>query len=106
MRAIIGQDSSLDGVWLVGWPYWHDYRAIGIDAGDITFDNAILDSNELQTDLQTLQLTFKVRPLVFIVAEEDTASRDILKAKFPQGELQHYPGISIKHSFYLFIVSK
>jgi hypothetical protein len=105
VRDVIGNNGSLDGVWLIGWPYWHDYRAIGIDAGDITFDNAILDSVQLQADLVSTPDKFMMRPLVFIIAEEDEGSRSILTSAFPEGELKHYPGISTKHSFYLFVVT-
>jgi hypothetical protein len=105
VRAVVGKDGSLAGVWLIGWPYWHDYRAIGIDAGDITFHNAILDSATLEFDVTNSSELFTYRPLVFITAEQDTQSRTFLMTHFPQGHLQHFIGLSEKHNFYLFVVS-
>lgn len=104
VRQIIGPYTTLDGVWLVGWPYWHDYRAIGIDAGDITFENAILDYNVLKDSLDKFPELYARRPLVFIVHQQDEQSKEILKQHFPDGVLKHYLGLSEKHNFFLFVV--
>ncbi len=104
VRQIIGPKSSLDGVWLIGWPFWHDYRAIGIDAGDVTFKGAILDYNTLKDDLDKIPEMFALRPQVFILNDEDIQSRDLLQQRFPTGSAKHFVGVSPKHNFYLFVV--
>ncbi len=71
VREIIGVEAPLVGVWLQGWPHWHDYRAIGIEAGDITFDQAILDVATLIDYLNNYPERFTVRPLIFIVNPQD-----------------------------------
>ena len=106
VREIIGPDANLDGVWLQGWPYWHDFRAIGIEAGDIRFQNAILDFAMLLDYLANFPQKFTVRPLVFIVHLQDQESLQFLQKHFPQGYSQFYPNESEKRSFYLFIVPK
>jgi hypothetical protein len=94
----------MEGVWLQGWPHWHDFRAIGIEAGDITFSNAILDFPMLQNMLTTNPAAFLARPLVFIIHAEDTQSREFLEANFPAGRSEYHPAENEKHAFYLFIV--
>jgi hypothetical protein len=104
IRGIIGEEASLDGVWLVGWPYWHDYRAIGIEAGSITFQNAILDAATLQHLLDGSPALFQARPLVFILHVLDDQSPVYLEHSFPAGELLLYQRDTEAHSFRLFVV--
>lgn len=104
VREVIGPSAPLDGVWLQGWPYWHDYRAIGIEAGDITFDNAILDVPMLVNLLNSAPQTFAVRPLVFIVHPQDQAALNVLRSHFPQGRAELHKSATEGRDFYLFIV--
>lgn len=104
VREVIGPDGSLEGVWLQGWPYWHDYRAIGIEAGDITFHNAIIDLAMLQNLVVGSPELFLARPLVFIIHPQDTGSLAFLQDNFPEGSADYHPGDIEKHGFYLFIV--
>lgn len=104
VREVVGSDGSMEGVWLQGWPFWHDYRAIGIEAGDITFSNAILDFPMLQSYVTNNPAAFMARPLVFIIHPQDTQSLDFLKAHFPEGHAEFHAGDVEKHGFYLFIV--
>jgi hypothetical protein len=105
VRAVIGPASLLDGVWLQGWPYWHDYRAIGIEAGDITFANALIDTNMLISMLEYEPHQFDSRPLVFIIHPEDEVALQILSEHFPQGEAEYHISATPDRDFILFIVS-
>lgn len=104
VREVISPDAPLDGVWLQGWPYWHDYRAIGIEAGDITFDNAILDVAMLESHLTTHPEWFTLRPLVFIVNPQDEAALQVLRNQFPQGSLIFRESVTEGRNFYLYVV--
>lgn len=104
VREVIGPDASLDGVWLQGWPYWQDYRAIGIEAGDISFDNAIVDVPALITYLDMSPDAFTIRPLVFIVHPDDYEALVILGEHFPEGEARYYVSPTEGRGFYLYIV--
>ncbi len=104
VREVIGSDAPLDGVWLQGWPYWHDYRAIGIEAGDITFHNAILDVPMLANLLNNAPQTFAARPLVFIIHPQDQAALNILRSHFPQGQMELHKSTIEGRDFYLFVV--
>jgi hypothetical protein len=104
IREVISPEASLEGVWLQGWPYWHDYRSIGTEAGDITFHNAILDLSMLQNLIVGSPELFTPRPLVFIVHPQDTGSLAFLQETFPDGKAEYHAKDIEKHSFYLFIV--
>ena len=104
VRDVIGPNGSMKGVWLQGWPFWHDYRAIGIEAGDITFQNAIIDVPTLETYLTNLSDKFDVRPLIFIVNPEDVEALSILKQHFPTGKPHSYHSQTEGRDFILFIV--
>nr|MBN1229256.1 glycosyltransferase family 39 protein [Anaerolineae bacterium] len=104
VRGVIGEDGTLEGVWLQGWPYWHDYRAIGIEAGDITFHNAILDVPMLLTLINDTPEQFATRPLVFIIHPDDSEARTVLGSYFPHGESVLYPSEIPGKEFYLFVV--
>ncbi len=106
VRAIIGPEASLDGVWLEGWPFWHDYRAIGIDAGDITFHNAIVDTTQLTSFLQDFPANFAIRPLVFIVNPLDTEAIKVLQSEFPDGEARQFISRTEGRDFVLFVVPR
>lgn len=105
IRDVIGPDAPLDGVWLVGWPFWHDYRAIGIEAGDITFHNAVVDTSVLRDYLLNFPDPFAARPLVFIVHPDDEATVDLLFEWFPSGDLQFHRDPVAGKDFYLFVVT-
>ena len=104
IREVEGVSPSLDGVWLVGWPYWHDYRAIGIEAGNINFRNALVDTDVLQQYLTDIPRMFDTRPLVFIVHPEDKATQALLREHFPEGSTQHYRGFRPGLDFILYVV--
>ena len=104
VRDIIGPDAPLDGVWLQGWPFWHDYRAIGIEAGDITFDNAIVDVPALTSYLSDLPGEFAIRPLVFILHPQDREALRVLREHFPNGEPVYRHSQIEGRDFILFVV--
>lgn len=104
VRRVIGPDAPMNGVWLQGWPHWHDYRAIGIEAGEIGFDNAILDAAMLEQSLRDHPEYFTTRPLVFIVHPDDTPALHVLEREFPSGEARRFEGYLPGRDFVLFVV--
>ncbi|HEC24105.1 MAG TPA: hypothetical protein ENI95_14430, partial [Chloroflexi bacterium] len=104
VREVIGPEASLEGVWLQGWPFWHDYRAIGIEAGDLTFDHAIVDVEMLRAYLENFPETFETRPLVFIVHPEDEEALAILSEHFPEGRAEYHISETPGRDFILYVV--
>jgi hypothetical protein len=104
VQEVIGENASLNGVWLQGWPFWHDYRAIGIEAGDYAFHNAILDVPMLQQMLVEDSDKFEARPLVFILHPMDEGALVSLQDHFPDGSPTYYDSQLENRDFVLFIV--
>jgi hypothetical protein len=100
----MGPEGSLDNVWLQGYPFWHDYRAIGIEAGDITWHNAIVDVETLTTFLENNPEAFLGRPLIFVVHPDDSGGLAVLQRHFPEGTAIAYTTETVRRSFLLFVV--
>ena len=94
---------SLDNAYLQGYPFWHDYRAIGIEAGDITWGNAILDAEHLTRLLaEDAQLTDGTAKL-FVVHPDDEEGRAVLEDAYPGGQFILKSSAAPEHDFYLFV---
>jgi hypothetical protein len=107
LEALIGEDTSLEGVWLIQrWPPWHDGRAIGIEAGDITFNQWILGPSRLVTALGDHPELFEARPLVFIVHPGDATVLHVLRAYFPRGEAHLFRSPTPERDFILYVVGE
>ncbi|NDJ53841.1 MAG: hypothetical protein GYB68_12270, partial [Chloroflexi bacterium] len=104
VREEIGEDAPLDGVFLIGFPFWHDYRAIGIEAGNPEFGNAIFDNAMLDRLLSGMPDMFRSRPLVLIVHPDDELALDRLSSEFPGAEVRFVEGSTPGKDFVLFIV--
>jgi hypothetical protein len=96
----------MGGVWLQGRPFWHDYRAIGMEAGDPAFGNVILDVASLKDRLTHRPDGFTSRPLVFIVHPSDAVALALLERRFPQGQPRRHPGPTERRGFVLFVVPR
>jgi hypothetical protein len=105
-RDVIGEDTPMDGVWLEGWPFWHDYRAIGMEARDLAFENALLDVPAPEHHLARVPERFTIRPPVFIVHPGDAAALDVLKRHFPTGQPRPHRGRMEHREFVLFVVPR
>lgn len=100
----LGPETNLGNVWLQGYPFWHDYRAIGIEAGEMAWQNAIIDVETLSTYLENDPEAFMGRPLIFIVHPDDAEGMAVLEQHFPDGMIREYTSETVRRSFSLFIV--
>ena len=89
MDVWVAQGHSRSNAWLVGYPYWVDTRAVGVFIGDITFPNAVGAAVNLQ-DAASVDL--HGQPGWFALNEEDAASLQSLKRKYPQGQVKLVTG--------------
>jgi hypothetical protein len=104
LRSVVGQDARLDNVYLQGYPFWHDYRAIAIEAGEITWSNAIFDADRLAQMLDEDPHLTDGRMKIFIVHPADEEGQAILKDAYPSGSFQLFESSVEGREFYLFIV--
>ncbi len=109
VRGFADSDGALGNAILLASPHWWDYRAVGIEAGRIFWDNgtAIEDLPEflrrglLRTD--DLRLDPK-RDLLFFYAHENKAAAQQLIEWFPQGRAQRIRAHEPSRDFYVYRV--
>jgi hypothetical protein len=104
LRDMLGRDHPLDNVFLQGYPFWHDYRAIGIEAGDITWSNAIFDAERLKQMLKDDPRLTDGRVKIFIVHPADKEGQAILADAYPDGSFNLFKSAVEGRDFYLFVV--
>lgn len=77
------QMTESDGdIWVMGWPYWIDYRAIGIELGEIPFTNYSFDSAALLSVFTDQPELVGERPMVFVVHKDDINTLNLLNSLF------------------------
>lgn len=81
-------------IFVVGYPYWWDHRALGIEVGHLDFPNGVPQRTELPTWLEnSLQREddYRLDPnhdLLFLLAPEDAETAGWLESVFPQSSGQ------------------
>ena len=85
-------------VYHVAFPFWVDTRNIAINAGDITWNNAIV------TPADIAALPNDGTPRLFLLFPDDNQAMTILYQTFPAGQLNRYLSHRPGKDFYLFYV--
>jgi hypothetical protein len=83
-RAFVDSVGDLDHVYHIPYPWWADTRNIGINAGDVTWNNAVRDLHDLQDHVADRQ------PKLYLLHVDDRGARNALQFYFPAGRLQRY----------------
>ena len=104
IKAFGEKYGTTDTVWIVPFPYWVDTRLPGVWAGIPNRDFAVWQENLAET----VQLT---GPKLFIVKADinnpdanDQDTLDILRALYPQGDLEIHRSSVIGHEFWVYTV--
>jgi hypothetical protein len=100
VRAFATSVGDMQHAYHVAYPYWADTRNIGINAGDPTWDNAILNINQAQA------LVNDPAAKLFLVNPEDQRSITVLQQLFPNGDLRRYQSRTPNKDFLIFFVPK
>lgn len=79
IQGFIESGGAPDNAWIVAWPYWIDTRGAGIELGDPTWNNVILDPEELDTH------TDQPRPRFYVLHWQDWKTLEHLQTLFPRG---------------------
>lgn len=105
VRGFADSIGSMDTVFIVGYPHWLDHRAVGIEAGDITWGwinrNTLGSVEEIHAYLPAARST----ALLVIYNQADTKAFEYLRSVLPEGKSMRYrvPGDPAK-DFYLYVV--
>jgi hypothetical protein len=105
-----GEAVSYSNAFIINRPGWWDYRAVGIDAGEIDYPNGVPSLAELPLYLEnararTGRFAFSVDDdILFFYAGDDMATHVWLQAKFPNGVWQLVQPYQPEDTFYTFRV--
>ena len=88
---------GLGGVWVVGFPYWVDARAVAIEAGQPEADLALQPTQLEET------LGFPL-PKLFLLNPQDSDTLSQLQALYPLGSLVLYQSAYPEKNFLIFTV--
>ncbi len=94
LRGFADSGGSLGNAFMIGYPYWWDYRALGIEAGVTDFPNGIFSYKDVPEFIKTTaersgkyQLDSD-KDLLFFYNPADTDSETELQTLFPNGMKQ------------------
>ncbi|MBI1278032.1 MAG: hypothetical protein GC179_07885 [Anaerolineaceae bacterium] len=94
LRGFADSGGSLGNAFMIGYPYWWDYRALGIEAGVTDYPNGIISRTDIPEFIKTAaERTDKYRldpdkDLLFFYHPADTDSEADLQKLFPAGTKQ------------------
>ncbi len=94
LRGFAESDGSYGNAYMIGYPYWWDHRAIGIEAGRTDWPNGIISSRDIPGFLmlasqKTDRYVFDPNlDILFFYASQDNETQTRLEELFPQGHWQ------------------
>jgi hypothetical protein len=98
IQGFIESGGDPANAWIIAWPHWIDTRGAGIEIGDPTWNNVILEIEELDDHVD------HPRPRFYALYRDDRTSRERLQALFPEGWTTYYISERRHRNFYLFYV--
>lgn len=102
-ETIRGFDESvgdMEHAYHVAYPHWADTRNIAINAGDITWHNAILDIQQVQAHAND------PAPKLYLLHVDDQNSLAVLQSLFPEGQVTRYQSAIPTKDFLIFFVPR
>lgn len=111
MREFVDSGAGDYGnIFVIGYPYWWDHRALGIEVRHLDFPNGVPERVELPDWLENGLMReddYRLDPnrdLLFLLAPEDVETADWLQMLFPQGHRQMIQTYQPEESFQTFRV--
>lgn len=98
VRGFTDSVGDMQHAYHVAYPYWADTRNIAINAGDITWRNAILDIQQAQAHVND------PAPKLYLLHVDDQQSLSVLQSLFPEGRVTHYQSATPTKDFLVFFV--
>ena len=97
LREFGEEGGQLQNAYHVAYPHWADTRNIAINAGHITWQNAVIDLSQIPE--QARQPGRKI----YLVHAEDEAALKVLREVYPQGYAQLRPSLRPGKEFIVFV---
>jgi hypothetical protein len=92
------EGGNVDNAYHVPYPHWVDTRNIGINAGHVRWNNAILDPQEIYNHV------FLPRPRLYLLHTDDATNLYNLQELFPDGRVTRYNSSRVGKDFIIFYV--
>jgi len=90
IRGFASRGGDLNNAYIKGWPYWVDTRGVGIELGQVGWNNAMLDIREADAHVD------QPRPRFYVLHPHDVEGLAHLQNLFPGGwetvYQSRYPG--------------
>ncbi len=104
VRGFAQSTGSMETAFIVAYPHWLDHRAVGIEAGDINWENSdkLLDVHDLPQHLPAP----RTKAVMVLYNQQDAETGAYLKAAFPEGSEMYYQvrGEDRAKDFYIFTI--
>ncbi len=98
VRSFVAEGGALEHVYHIAYPHWVDTRNIGINAGRVTWENAVLELDDIA--LHALDPA----PKLYLLHPQDQAAAGRLADVYPAGHLDRYQSPRPGKDFLLFRV--
>lgn len=112
VQGFAASDGAIGNVWSLGFPYWWDYRALGIEAGYPTWPNDMYPLEYLPQRLRDAQRRsgqFRLDPnrdLLFLFNPADEQAWQRFRQWFPQGRAMTVQSYHPEDRFVLYRVPR
>ncbi|MDT8307284.1 MAG: glycosyltransferase family 39 protein [Anaerolineae bacterium] len=97
-RQFAAESGSLEQVYHVAYSHWVDTRNIGIEAGAVTWENAVLELKQIARHAE------EPGPKLYFVFPDDVEALRTLRAIYPHGNLELYDSPRPGKDFFVFRV--
>lgn len=97
-RAFAAETGSLEQVYHIAYPHWVDTRNIGINAGEVTWENAVLELEQIARHAED------PGPKLYFVFPDDVEALRRLRAVYPDGHLELFDSARPGKEFFIFRV--
>lgn len=98
IRGFAESVGDLDHAYHVAYPHWVDTRNIAINAGDISWRNAILDIEQAAPQVED------PAPKLYLVHLDDSKALSFLRCLFPQARVRRYRAELPSRDFWIVFV--
>jgi|GEM_PF-4313205 len=94
MQEFATGQGSYGNAFMIAYPHWLDHRILAVSAGDINWDNGLVQRdgvfNKIFQNEGTPYAYDPALPTFFMYHQEDNESADWLRQLFPDGEIYEY----------------
>jgi hypothetical protein len=111
LRGFSESVGSSGNAFMIAYPYWWDHRALAIEAGDIRWNNGVLEDNLKQRLIDMIEVNmgtpYELRPdrqMLYFLHKDAIESLAVLQTMFPDGVVTTVDSYNETRNFMLYTV--